>query len=131
MVSFRLRLLFLVAAFLFVLHGVEECLTDFTHVDSVFRLVFVPLLSGDPSRTFFVTFQVMTGILLLISFLLLQGRKWMLRLLCIPGIVMVLELRHLFEALMIHSYYPGSLTALFFPIVAFLYWKELLREFGN
>jgi len=131
MVSFRLRLLFLTAAFLFVLHGAEEYLTGFTHVDSIFRLVFVPLLSGDPSRTFFVTFQIMTGVLLLIAFLLLQGRKWILRLLCIPGIVMVLELRHVFQALMIQSYYPGSLTALLFPIVAFLYWKELLREFGH
>ena len=71
----------------------------------------------------------MIWIFLLLSFLLIQGKKWIVRLLFIPGIVMIFELHHLFEALRHQSYYSGMLTALFFPIVAFLYWQELLKEF--
>lgn len=131
MVSYRLRIFFFISALLFTLHGIEEYLTDFHHVDLSFKFVFAPLLIGDASRAAFVTFQVMIWILLWISFIILQGRKWLLRLLFVFGIVMIFELHHLFEAVIKQSYYPGALTALFFPLVAFFYWKELLREFNT
>ncbi len=126
-----MRFLFLLSAVLFMLHGIEEYLTDFHHIDPIFLFVFSPILKGDPHQAAFVTFQVMIWILLLLSFLLLQGKKWMLRLLFIPGIVMIFELHHLFEALIAQSYYPGTLTALFFPPLVFFYWKELLNELRN
>ena len=131
MVSYRLRLFFLLAALVFIAHGTEEYLTDFHHIDPIFRFVFAPLLIGDSFRASFVTFQIMIWILLLLSFLLLLGRKYVLGLLCIPGVVMILELHHLLEALIARSYYPGALTALLFPFLAFFYWKELLREFKS
>ena len=128
MVSYKLRFLFLISTILFVFHGVEEYMTDFHHIDASFRFVFSPLFTEDPQTAAFVTFQIMLWILLVISFLLLQGKKWIPRLLFIFGVVMILESHHLFEALLTQSYYPGMVTALFFPFVAFFFWKELLKE---
>lgn len=129
MVSYRLRALFLAATLLWMAHGMEEYFTGFHHVDPIFQFVFAPLLTGDSHRAAFVTFQVMAWILLWLSFLLLQGRKWVLRLLCIPGLIMILEIHHLVHALAVQSYYSGVFTASLFPVAAFFYWKELLKEF--
>ncbi len=129
MISYRLRLLVFLSSILIVLHGIEEYLTNFHHIDPIFLFVFAPLLKGNANQAAFVTFQIMAWMLLFSSFVLLQGRKWILRMLCILGIVMIFELHHFVEAMMTQSYYSGLLTASLFPVLAFFYWKELLKEF--
>jgi len=77
----------------------------------------------------FLLFQIMIWILLIISYLLITNEKWQLRLMIIPGLIYIFELHHIIKSLIIWNYYPGLITALIFPIIGFLFWKELIKNF--
>ena len=129
MISNKLKTIFLISIPIFVAHGLEEYFNHFYNVDSYFKFVFKPFETMSVPQASFLIFQIMLWMLLFISFLLILNEKWRLRLMVIPGIVYLLELHHVWKALAIGGYYPGVITAIAFPIIAFVFWKELLKNY--
>ena len=129
MISQKLQTLFLIAIVLWIAHGVEELTTGFYNVDSHVKFMFGFVERLSPLHASFLVFQIMLWILLIISYLLIRGPKWQLRLMIIPGLILIYELHHVYKAFEISGYYPGLITALFFPIIAVYFWQELLRCF--
>lgn len=124
--SNKLKTLFQISIGLFIAHGTEEYITGFYNLDAWDEWIFGLLPFTTIHQAMFATFQVMFWFLLIISLLLLTGKKWQFRLLAIIGVVYVFELHHIIKAVLAFSYYPGLITALGFPILAYFYWKELL-----
>lgn len=110
-----------------IAHGIEEYLTGFQDVNPTVTI---------PARYFatvpngiFGVFQLMMWLLLIILFVVLKGQKRLvLRVLMIFGVVLVTEVHHMIAAVLRRGYYPGLVTALLFPLLAFGFWRELLRE---
>ncbi|OGI65968.1 MAG: hypothetical protein A3B11_00915 [Candidatus Taylorbacteria bacterium RIFCSPLOWO2_01_FULL_44_26] len=127
MITNRLRNIFALSIPLFIAHGLEELLTGFYNVDSQVELWFGNLNSLPTSQATFILFQVMIWLMLVISYLLLLGPKWQLRLMFIPGIVFIYELHHLYKAISLGVYYPGLITAVALYITGFFFWKELIK----
>jgi hypothetical protein len=115
------------AIVLFIVHGVEEYIAGFHKVNPS---VTIPAhLFSTINEGIFVVFQLLLWLLLIIVFLITgKDRRWVLRVLTIIGIVLVTEIHHLIAAFARMDYYPGLVTALLFPVLAFAYWRELLRE---
>jgi hypothetical protein len=113
---------------LFIAHGAEELMTGFYNMDSHVKFMFGFVESLTPLHAAFLVFQIMLWLMLIVSYLLLRGEKWQLRLMAIPGLVMVYELHHIYKAIVVGGYYPGLITALFFPIIGLFFWKEYLNS---
>jgi len=129
MISNRLKIIFALSIPIFIAHGLEEYFTGFFNADNIFRFVFSPFETMPVLQASFLLFQIMLWLLLIISLLLITSEKWQFRLMIIPGLIYIFELHHLWKALISWGYYPGLITALFFPIIAFLFWKELSRRY--
>jgi len=125
----KLKRLFLISIPIFITHGLEEYFTDFYNIDSFSKFVFGYFKSMSVYQATFLLFQIMIWLLLIISFLLISGNKWQLRLMVIPGLLYVFEFQHIIKALESSSYYSGLITSLLFPIIGFFYWKELINHF--
>ena len=128
MITQKLKHIFGLSIPLFIVHGIDEFVTNFNTTDvldqRMFGIFFGDLSSHD---IMFVTFQIMFSLLLIISFLFLLGEKWQFRILAIAGVVYVFELHHIIKAISAWAYYPGLITALIFPFVAVFFWKEWFR----
>ena len=128
MVSTRLKKIFALSIPLFIAHGVEEFVTHFYDTDAWDQAIFGNLFGNLSTHgATFITFQIMLWLLLTISFLLLLGEKWQFRVLAIAGVIYIYELHHIIKAVLIGGYYPGLITALAFPIVAYFFWREWFR----
>mgnify|MGYP001583543906 CR=1 FL=1 len=124
----RLQKLFLFSIPLFIVHGLEEIFSGFYIIDSHVNFMFGYLVTLPNIQALFLLFQIMLGLMLIISYLLLLGTRWQLRLMCILGIVFVYEFHHLYKAVDVGGYYPGLITAIPLYIVGFLFWKELFKN---
>ena len=131
MISGKLKDIFLISILVFIAHGLEEYFNNFYNIDPIFRFVFKPFETMSVPQATFLLLQIMLWLLLVISFLLISNEKWQLRLMAIPGLVYIFELHHFWEALIHGGYYPGVITAIAFPIIGFLFWKELLKNFQH
>ena len=131
MISTRLKNIFLLSVPVFIVHGIEELITGLYKVDSHVQFMFEYFYRLPTPQGIFLLFQIMLWFILIISAFLISGEKWQLRLIFIPGLVYIYELHHLWKALMVKGYYPGLITALAFPVIAFFFWKELLRCFRH
>ncbi len=127
MITTRLKIIFGLSIPLFIVHGVEEFLTHFYDIDTHNQAIFGMLSSLSVHGATFVVFQVMLWLLLIIALLLLLGEKWRFNVLAIIGLVYLYEFHHIYKAVLTGGYYPGLVTALVFPVVAFFFWKEWLR----
>lgn len=127
----KLKNLFLLSAILFILHGTEELIMGFYNIDPQVKAMLGFVEKMTPLHAAFLIFQIMLWLLLVVSYLLLQGEKWQLRLMVIPGLVMTYELYHIYKAIALGSYYPGLITALFFPIIGYFFWKELVKNYKS
>ncbi len=127
MITQKLKNIFLVSIFLWIAHGTEELVTGFYNVDSHVKFLFGFTESFTSLHTAFLVFQIMLWLMLIVSYLLISEPKWQLRLMLIPGLIMVYELHHLYKAIEVGGYYPGLLTALLFPVTGYFYWKEWVR----
>ena len=128
MVSTRLKKIFALSIPLFIVHGIEEFVTHFYDSDAWDQAIFGNFFGNLSTHgATFVTFQIMFWLLLIISFLLLLGEKWQFRILAIAGVIYIYEFQHIFKAISIGGYYPGLITALAFPIVAYFFWREWFR----
>ncbi len=128
MITPRIKLFFGLSIPLFIAHGVEEFATRFYDTDAWGQAIFGDLFSNlsTPGATF-VTFQIMLWLLLIVSALLLTGEKWRFRMLAVVGLVYIFELHHIIKAVMLSGYYPGLITSLGFPIIAYFFWREWFR----
>src|SRR3989344_5938046 len=126
MISQRLKYIFLLTILLTFVHGGEEIATGFYQKD-LFILFFAKYFSTIP-QTFFFTFHFMWWIVLLVTMVFLIGGRFAYWLLTLVSVIYVFELHHVVKALLASGYYPGVITALFFPILGFFFWKELIRN---
>ena len=124
--SNKLKNFFLISIGLFIAHGVEEYFTGFYNLDKWDEWIFGLLPFVSIHQAMFATFQVMFWLLLIVALLLLTDKKWQFRLLSLLGVIYLFELHHVIKAVLAFSYYPGLITSLGFPILAYFYWKELL-----
>lgn len=129
MITPRLKYIFGASIPLFILHGTEELLTGFYNLDQWDEWIFGLLPFVSIHQAMFATFQFMLWLLLIVAFILLLGERWRFYMLTLLGVTFVFELHHPIKALIAGGYYPGLLTSLLFPVVAFLFWREWLRVF--
>ncbi len=129
MMSNKLKLIFGISIPIFIAHGVEEIFTGFYVVDAWDAYLFQPFAQLSMHGVMFVTFQLMFWLLLLVSLVLLLDEKWRFRMLAIIGVVYVFELHHIVKAVFAGGYYPGLITSLAFPIIAYFFWMEWLKNY--
>lgn len=126
MISKKLKLLFLLTLILIAAHGVEEFNTKFLYIDESNR--FFANLLNTKEEIFYWAFHIMWWLMLIVVYLLIMGGKWALIPLTLFGIVYVFEIHHMFKGFQTGGYYPGMLTALFYPVLGIFYWKELIKN---
>ena len=124
----RLQTLFLISIPLVIAHGLEEYFTGFYNVDSIFHFMFRYFQNMSIFQATFLLFQIMLWFLLVISYLVLIRGKWLLSLMTFLGLIYIFEIHHLIKSLVSWTYYPGAITALLFPVIGFLFWKELIHN---
>lgn len=129
MVSKTLKFLFLLTLFLIAAHGIEEVSTGFLYKDD-----FISYLSGlfnTKAEVFYWSFHIMWWLMLVVAYLLLMGGRWLLIPLTLFGIVYIFEIHHLIKAFSAGGYYPGMISAFFYPIIGVFYWKELINNWRS
>ncbi|KKW22594.1 MAG: hypothetical protein A2W52_02485 [Candidatus Taylorbacteria bacterium RIFCSPHIGHO2_02_49_25] len=128
MISRKLKVVFGLSIPLFILHGIEEYRTGFYNVDKLYQFIFRPFSEMSGNQVMFITFQIMLWLLLVVSFLLVASERWRLRMIAVLGVVYILELQHIWKAVVSWSYHPGLITALAFPVIGFFFWRELIKS---
>lgn len=131
MISTKLKTIFAISIPLFIAHGIEEIMTGFYSVDALDAYLFQPFAQLSLHGVMFVTFQLMLWLLLIVSLALLSGDRWRFRMLAVIGVVYVFELHHVFKAILAGGYYPGLITSLAFPVIAYFFWKEWIAVYKN
>ena len=126
--SNKLKTIFIISIPIFIAHGLEEFFNGFYNVDWSFKFVFGFLDTMTVSQATFLVFQIMLWLAFIVFAFLIASEKWRLRLMVLPGIIYIFELHHIWKTLENWSYYPGVITAIAFPIIGFLFWKELLKQ---
>lgn len=129
MISDKLKKITVIAIIMIYVHGLEEIIIGFWKVDSLL-MIWNGYLTSIPQAVYFAS-HVYWWLMLVPILLLVLGGKWALRGLALFGVIFLIEIHHLVGALISWSYYPGLITALFYPIVGFFYWKELIRTFRD
>ncbi len=130
MISLRLKLIFALSIPLFAIHAVEEYLTHFYSLDTFDANLFGYLFGNmTPHQASFFTFETMLILLLIVSAVLLISERARFYMLGVAGFVYLFELHHVVKALLAGGYYPGLVTSLAFPVVAFFFWKEWLTVY--
>jgi len=129
MISKKLKTIFYISIPIFITHGLEEIFNGFYNIDWSTKLVIGFLNEMSVPQATFIVFQVMIWLSFIVFAFLIASEKWRLRLLILPGIIYIFELHHLWKAFESWSYYPGAITAIAFPVVGFMFWKELLNNF--
>lgn len=110
---------------LFIAHGLEEYFNNFYNIDSHSKFLLKPFLGVADYQASFLVFQISFWILLILVFLFNRNLpKWLT---VAIGLVYVYEIHHIIKAIEFGGYYPGLITALGFPIVAYFYWREFIR----
>ena len=131
MISQKLRALFYISVPVFIAHGLEEIFNGFYNVDWFFKFAFGFLETISVPQATFIVFQIMIWLAFVVFSFLITSEKWRLRLMLLPGIIYIFELHHIWKAFESWSYYPGVITAIAFPIIGFLFWKELIKNFQH
>lgn len=125
MISKKPKNLFYISIPLFVAHGVEEYFTGLYNFDPFYQLF------SNPKIVFVFVVLILLNVLLIVSCILIQKNKWSLVLSTALGVLLVLELIHVYDAMRVGGYYPGLYTALVFPIIGFFFWKEFINNLRN
>ena len=126
MISKHLNFLFITGLVLMYLHGLEEVLTGFQYTDSFMKF------GGDifniSAVNFYWTSHLLWWIAIPIIFVIFRKKPIILPLLALFGTVFFIEIHHLVKAFLAQSYYPGMITAFFYPIFGIYFYKELMRK---
>jgi len=131
MISKKLKTIFIISIPIFIAHGLEEFFNGFYNVDWSFKFAFGFLETMSVPQATFLVFQIMLWLAFIVFAFLIASEKWRLRLMILPGLIYIFELHHIWKTLEGWSYYPGVITAIAFPVIAILFWKELLTNFKN
>ena len=131
MISNKLKTIFYISIPVFMAHGLEEFFNGFYNVDWSFKFVFGFLNTMTIPQATFLVFQIMLWLAFIVFAFLIASERWRLRLMLLPGIIYIFELHHIWKAFESWSYYPGVITAIAFPFIAFFFWKELLNNWKN
>ncbi len=123
MISNKLKTIFAVSIPVFIAHGIEEYFTGLYNVDSFYQSF------SNPKLVFVIMVLLLANMLLIVSYFLVLKNKWVFGLSVLLGLALIFELVHIYEAIKIGGYYSGLYTALIFPIVGFLLWKELFKHY--
>ncbi len=65
-----------------------------------------------------------------VSFFLVLSEQWRLRMMAVLGVVYIVELHHVAQAVIEWSYYPGLITAIPPVIIGFFFWRELKKIYA-
>lgn len=126
MASDKLKQIFLLSLLLVYAHGVEEIMSGFQYSDLF--MVYGANLFSTTTEVFYWTSHLIWWISLPVLFLLLRKSRSGLSLMSLYGLVFFIELHHPIKGLLIGSYYPGMVTALFYPVFGFFYWKQIIKD---
>ena len=119
----RLRQYTLIALPLFFLHILEEHYFNFIQTDA--SIGWLSDLFNISRSNAYWTVQVLLAVFLLLLILARPMRKiWYV----VLGIIFIVELSHMWKALVSRSYDPGFWTAIPLVILGALFWRELLRD---
>ena len=125
MISKRLNNLFLITLIPIYLHGIEEILTGFSHIDSF--MVIGSHFFNTSSEQFYWVSHIIFWLLLPVLYLFFYKTKVALFLFSLFGLFFIVELHHIYKAVLIKNYYPGLITSLAYPVIGFFYIKELIK----
>mgnify|MGYP001597440980 CR=1 FL=1 len=125
MITPRLKIIFAASLFVIYLHGVEEVIGGFQHVDSF--MAFGASLLNTSVEIFYWTSHIVWWLAVPLLYFIFRNSAYLFLLLSLYGLVFVVELHHVAKAMQIGSYYPGAITAIFYPIIGFFFWRELLH----
>ena len=129
MISNNLKHLFLLSLIPIYLHGMEEIVNGFQQVD-VFMVYGASYFQTTPEVFYWIS-HIIWWVSLPLLYLLLNKSRFALPLMTVFSLVFIIELHHPIKGLLIHQYYPGMITALFYPIFGLFYWQQLIREWRN
>ena len=129
MTSKRTNLLFLAALTLIYLHGLEEVLTGFQHIDSFMK--FGGRVFNVGSENFYWFSHLIWWLAAPIIFLVFRKKPIILPLLALFGTVFFIEIHHLVKALLMQAYYPGMITASIYPIFGIYFYRELIKKWKH
>jgi hypothetical protein len=129
MITSKLKYIFGLSIPLFIAHGIEEYLTGFYNLDQWDEWIFGLLPFASIHQAMFATFQAMLWLLLIVALLLLTSERMRLYVLALAGFIYLFELHHPIKAILAGGYYPGLMTSLLFPVVAYLFWKEWYQNY--
>ena len=122
----KINLIFLLTIPIFILHGTEEYLNDFSQVYPILNFNWSQKIFTSSQQASFGTFQIMWWAILVVSFLLITFKSTHKFFMFILGVIYLYELTHLISAFSLRKYTPGLASSLLFVPMTFLYWKELL-----
>ena len=129
MTSKRLDPLFLAALILIYLHGLEEVLAGFQHIDSFME--FGGRLFNTSTENFYWFSHLLWWLAVPVIFLIFRKKPIILPLLALFGAVFFIETHHLVKSLLVQSYYPGMITAFLYPIFGIYFYKELIGKWKH
>ncbi len=125
MISQKLKTILKIAFLISIVHGLEEYITGFYKIDKSY-LISIGRLST--SGNAFLFYQLVLWLLFLMLLILIYKNKKVFGLIILVGILLTLEVQHLYEAIVRLEYYSGLWTSLLFIPTVFLFWKELLKQ---
>lgn len=126
MPSKKLQRLFLVSLVIIYLHGFEEILTGFQYHDSF--IAFGANKVGTTPEVYYWVSHITFWIALPLLYFVFKNGKAGLVLAGIFGLIFIVEFHHLIKGALSFQYYPGMITALFYPILGFFFWRQLIKD---
>lgn len=129
MISQRLKTIFYISLFVIYLHGLEEIIGGFQHVDSF--MIFGANFFKTSTEVFYWSSHIIWWLAVPLLYLIFRNRTQIFLLFGIYGLVFAIELHHVVKAVQSGYYYPGAITAFFYPIIGFFFYKELLKNWKN
>lgn len=121
----KLSKIFLLSAVLIYLHGIEEIYGGFEHFDSFMQ--FGASVFHTSSEVFYWGFHIIWWLLVPLIYLCVFKFHKTKNILLLFSLVYFLEIHHVIKAFVRMEYYPGMITALFYPILGFLFIKEFVK----
>ena len=126
MISHQLKRIFLFSLVLIYAHGLEEIIGGFQYFDSF--MIFGAEYFGTTPETFYWISHLIWWSLLPVLFFLFNKSRLGLPLMSLYGLVFIVELHHPIKGFLAGRYYPGMITALFYPVFGFFYWRQIIND---
>lgn len=120
MISKKLKVLYLISIIMVFIHGIEEYFTGLYTFDSFYTSF------AHPRLVFVIIILILCNGFLALSYIAIQKGKFSLSFSVVLGVLLLYEFQHIIVSISHRDYTPGLITALSFPVLSILFWKELL-----